>query len=114
MRISDWSSDVCSSDLARLGLLDSYAGLALPWGISVFAIFLFRQFFRSFPDEIIDAARLDGFGEFSIVWRIVLPSAWPAVAAFSIFSVVAHWNDLYWPLVVVTSTELMTERKRVV
>lgn len=94
--------------LAKLSLLDTYASLVLPWVISVFAIFLFRQFFKTFPDEIIDAARLDGFSELSIVWRIVMPSAWPAVAAFSIFSVVSHWNDLYWPFVVVTSPEMMT------
>lgn len=94
--------------IARLGLIDSYAALVLPWVISVFAIFLFRQFFVSFPDEILDAARLDGFSEISIVWRIMVPAAWPAIAAFSIFSVVAHWNDLYWPLVVVTSPEMMT------
>lgn len=94
--------------LARLGLLDSYPALVLPWAVSAFAIFLFRQVFRRFPDEIVDAARIDGFGEIAIAFRIALPSAWPAVAAFSIFSVVAHWNDLYWPMVVVTSTELMT------
>ena len=94
--------------IAELRLLDTYTALVLPFVISVFAIFLFRQFFKAFPDEIIDAARLDGFSELSIVWRIMLPSAWPAVAAFSIFSVVAHWNDLYWPLVVVTTPEMMT------
>ena len=94
--------------IARLQMLDSYTALVLPFAISVFAIFLFRQFFKAFPDEIIDAARLDGFSELSIVWRIMLPAAWPAVAAFSIFSVVAHWNDLYWPLIVVTSPEMMT------
>ncbi|MET3581467.1 multiple sugar transport system permease protein [Mesorhizobium robiniae] len=94
--------------IANLGLLDSYAALILPWAISVFAIFLFRQFFASFPDDVLDAARLDGFSEFSIVWRIVLPSAWPAIAAFSIFSIVSHWNDLYWPLVVITDPDLMT------
>jgi len=94
--------------LAKAGLLDSYGALVLPWIISVFAIFLFRQFFVTFPDEILDAARLDGFSEFSIAWRIILPTAWPAIAAFSIFSIVAHWNDLYWPLVVVTDPDLMT------
>jgi len=73
--------------LARLGLLDSYPALILPWAVSAFAIFLFRQVFRRFPDEIVDAARIDGFGEIAIAFRIALPSAWPAVAAFSIFSV---------------------------
>ncbi|TIX82691.1 MAG: carbohydrate ABC transporter permease [Mesorhizobium sp.] len=94
--------------LAKSGLLDSYAALVLPWIISVFAIFLFRQFFVTFPDEVLDAARLDGFSELSIAWRIMLPAAWPAVVSFSIFSIVAHWNDLYWPMVVITNPDMMT------
>ncbi|WP_394890161.1 carbohydrate ABC transporter permease [Mesorhizobium sp. AaZ16] len=94
--------------IAKSGLVNSYAALILPWIISVFAIFLFRQFFVTFPDEVLDAARLDGFSELSIAWRIMLPAAWPAVASFSIFSVVAHWNDLYWPLVVTTDPDMMT------
>ncbi|CDM60105.1 MULTISPECIES: carbohydrate ABC transporter permease [Rhizobium] len=94
--------------LAKSGLLNSYPALVLPWIISAFAIFLFRQFFVTFPDEVLDAARLDGFSELSIAWRIMLPAAWPAVAAFSIFSIVAHWNDLYWPLVVTTNPDMMT------
>lgn len=94
--------------LAALGLLNSYFALMFPFLLSVFAIFLFRQFFKSFPDEIINAARLDGFSEFEIVWRIVVPSAWPAIAAFAVFSFVAHWNDLYWPLIVITDTNMAT------
>lgn len=94
--------------LAYAGLLDTYTALVLPFIISGFAIFLFRQFFASYPDEVIDAARLDGFSELSIVWRLMLPAAWPAVAAFAVFSFVANWNDLYWPLVVITRPEMMT------
>jgi multiple sugar transport system permease protein len=86
---------------SKLGLLNTYAALILPFTISVFAIFLFRQFFRALPDELIHAARLDGIGEFEIVWRIILPNSWPAATAFAIFSVVAHWNDLFWPLIVI-------------
>jgi multiple sugar transport system permease protein len=93
---------------AHLGLLDTYSSLIIPFSISVFAIFLLRQFFKTFPDEIIDAARLDGFSEAGIVWRIILPSSWPAISAFAIFSVVSHWNDLYWPLIMVTTTEMAT------
>jgi multiple sugar transport system permease protein len=92
--------------LAFTGTLDSYFSLMLPFFLSVFAIFLFRQVFRSFPDDIIHAARLDGMGEMEILWRVVVPSASPAIAAFAVFSVTAHWNDLYWPLIVVTSPEL--------
>ena len=94
--------------LARLGLLNTYFAIMMPFFLSVFAIFLFRQFFKGYPDEIIHAARLDGMGEFEIVWRIVVPSAWPAIAAFAVFSFVAHWNDLYWPLIVVSDRNLAT------
>ncbi|MFN7903255.1 MAG: carbohydrate ABC transporter permease [bacterium] len=86
---------------SKMGLLNTYAALILPFTISVFAIFLFRQFFKALPDELVHAARLDGIGEFEIVWRVILPNAWPAATAFAIFSVVAHWNDLFWPLIVI-------------
>lgn len=94
--------------LHQFGLLDTYAALILPWIISTLGIFLMRQFFRAVPDELIDAARLDGLGEFEIIWRVMLPVAVPAIAAFGIFSVVAHWNDLFWPLIAVRSPELST------
>ena len=94
--------------LAQLGLLNTYFAIMMPFFLSVFAIFLFRQFFKGYPDEIIQAARLDGMSEFEIVWRIVVPSAWPAIAAFSVFSIVAHWNDLYWPLIVINDMNLAT------
>lgn len=86
---------------SQAGLLNTYAALILPFTISVFAVFLFRQFFRALPDELVHAARLDGMSELGIVWRVILPNAWPAATAFAIFSVVAHWNDLFWPLIVV-------------
>jgi multiple sugar transport system permease protein len=80
--------------------------MMVPFFVSVFAIFLFRQFFKGFPNDIIQAARLDGMSEFEIVWRIVVPSAWPAIAGFAVFSIVAHWNDLYWPLIVINNVRL--------
>lgn len=94
--------------LASAGLLNTYTALILPFIISAFAIFLFRQFFATYPDEVLDAARLDGFSELAIVWRLMIPAAWPAVAAFATISVIAHWNDLYWPLVVITDSDMMT------
>jgi len=92
----------------HLGLLNSYTALIAPFVCSVFAIFLFRQFFRAIPDDLINAARIDGMGEFSIVWRVILPNALPAATAFAIFSVVAHWNDLFWPLIVIQKGNLYT------
>lgn len=88
--------------LAKLGLTNSYAALVIPWTISVFGIFLMRQFFMTVPDDLIDAARMDGMSEFAIVWRVMLPVAVPALIAFAIFSVVAHWNDYFWPRIVIT------------
>ena len=87
-------------------LLDSYAALILPFATSAFGIFLFRQAIRAIPDETLHAARLDGCGEFALVWRMVLPQTWPNVGAFAVISVVAHWNDLYWPMIVIVSPEL--------
>jgi multiple sugar transport system permease protein len=91
----------------QLGILNTYAALILPFVVSPFGIFLFRQFFKSIPDDIVHAARLDGLSELAIVWRVMVPMATPAVMGFSIFSVVSHWNDLFWPLIAVRSNELM-------
>jgi multiple sugar transport system permease protein len=88
--------------LAKVGLTNTYAALIIPWTISVFGIFLMRQFFMTVPDDLIDAARMDGMTEFSIVWKVMLPTAIPALLAFAIFSVVAHWNDYFWPRIVIT------------
>jgi len=88
--------------LSKLGLTNTYAALVVPWTISVFGIFLMRQFFMTVPDDLIDAARMDGMTEFAIVWRVMLPTAIPALLAFAIFSIVAHWNDYFWPRIVVT------------
>jgi len=94
--------------LAKVGLTNTYAALIIPWTISVFGIFLMRQFFMTVPDDLIDAARMDGMSEFSIVWQVMLPTAIPALLAFGIFSVVAHWNDYYWPRVVITGNKDLT------
>ncbi|ESY86250.1 sugar ABC transporter permease [Mesorhizobium sp. LNHC220B00] len=92
----------------RMSLINSYTSLVAPFTISVFAIFMFLQFFRAMPDDLIHAARLDGMSELGIVARVIVPNAWPAVNAFAIFSVVAHWNDLYWPLIVVSKQAYAT------
>lgn len=93
---------------SSLGLLNTYFALCFPFMLSVFGIFLFRQFIKTFPTEIIQAARVDGFSEIEIVTRIIVPSLKPAIAAFAVFSITAHWNDLYWPLIVTTSPDHAT------
>jgi multiple sugar transport system permease protein len=88
--------------LSKVGLANTYASLIIPWTISVFGIFLMRQFFMTVPDDLIDAARMDGMSEFGIIWKVMLPTAIPALLAFAIFSVVAHWNDYFWPRIIIT------------
>jgi multiple sugar transport system permease protein len=94
--------------LHHAGLLNTLSALIVPFTISAFGIFLMRQFFRTVPDDLIHAARLDGMSELELVWRVMLPTAIPALFAFSIFSVVWHWNDYFWPLLVISSPELAT------
>jgi multiple sugar transport system permease protein len=90
-----------------LGILDTYGALILPFAVSPFGIFLFRQFFKTIPDDVVHAARLDGVSEAGIVFTIMLPMALPAVIAFATISIAAHWNDLFWPLIAVNSEQLM-------
>jgi multiple sugar transport system permease protein len=92
----------------QFGLIDTYAALIIPSSISVFGIFLMRQFFRQVPDDLIHAARIDGLNEFAIVWRIMVPSAMPALIAFAVLSLVWNWNEYFWPLIAIQSTHLMT------
>ncbi|QPM90986.1 carbohydrate ABC transporter permease [Pseudooceanicola algae] len=94
--------------LARLGWLNSYAALILPFTATAFGLFLLRQAFGRIPGELIDAARVDGLSEMAIAWRIAFPLAMPTVIAFAIFSVTAHWNDLFWPMIATTDPQLAT------
>ena len=92
----------------QLDLLNTYAGIILPSTISVFGIFMMRQFFRTVPNDLIAAARMDGLGEFAIVWRIMLPTAMPALTAFACLSFIWNWNEFFWPFLVVQDEALMT------
>ncbi len=100
--------------LYGLGLLDTYTALIAPFVFSAFGIFLLRQYIMTIPDDLIHAGRLDGMSELAIMWRIVVPAAAPAIVAFSVFSVIVHWNDLFWPLIVVSTPELATPPRGVV
>jgi len=94
--------------LAQVRMLDSYTALIAPFAASVFGIFLFRQAFAALPTEVFEAARVDGLSEPAIVWRIAFPLALPAATAFALFSIVAHWNDLFWPLIATSNPALAT------
>lgn len=87
---------------------DSYWGIMFPGVISAFGVFLMRQFFTGVPNDLIDAARLDGFSEFRIFWKIAIPQVKPAVAALCIFTFLGNWNAYIWPLIVTRSEEMRT------
>lgn len=93
---------------AGLGILNTYTALIVPFMATAFGLFLLRQAFAQIPGELIAAARVDGMSEMGIAWRIAFPLGLPTVIAFSIFSVTAHWNDLFWPLIATTSPDLAT------
>jgi multiple sugar transport system permease protein len=94
--------------VANLGLVNTHAGLILPFLAGAFGVFLMRQFIGGIPDELIDAARVDGAGEHYIFWRIVMPLCGPAIATLTILTFLASWNSFLWPLVVATSDEMYT------
>ncbi len=90
------------------GWLDSYYGLIVPGVASAFGIFLMRQFMLSVPDEILDAARIDGCSEFGLFLKIALPLSKPALASLAIFTFNHSWNSFLWPLIVTRSPEIRT------
>ncbi|MEV6347505.1 carbohydrate ABC transporter permease [Actinoplanes sp. NPDC051851] len=94
--------------VARLHLVDTYAGLILPFLTSPTGVFLMRQYMRSIPDEMIEAARIDGAGELRIFARVVLPLCGPPLATLGILQFLASWNNFLWPLVVAQSRDRYT------
>ncbi len=87
----------------HLGLLDSYAGLILPFGASSAAIFLFRQAFLQLPESFWDVARLEGANVFQFLWRVAVPTARPAVATVVLLTFISSWNQFQWPLIMTSS-----------
>ncbi|WP_332628525.1 carbohydrate ABC transporter permease [Halalkalibacter flavus] len=94
--------------MAALGWLNTYQALILPNLAYPFAIFLMRQNMLAFPTALMEAARIDGAGEWKIFWKIVLPSMKPALAATAIFLFMFQWNNFLWPLVAVNTTDMYT------
>ncbi|MEV0720437.1 carbohydrate ABC transporter permease [Asanoa sp. NPDC050611] len=94
--------------VSNMGLTNSYAGLILPFLVGPFGVFLMRQFLQSIPDDLIEAARVDGAGEFRIFWRVVLPLCRPALATLGILTFLASWNNFLWPLVVASTEDKYT------
>ena len=94
--------------MRQLHLSDSYAALILPFISGGFGTFLMRQYISAIPNELIDAARVDGASEWTIYTRIVLPLCGPALAALTVLSALWRWNDVIWPLLVLSDRNLYT------
>jgi multiple sugar transport system permease protein len=94
--------------LRELGVVNTYWGVILPGLASVFGIFLVRQFALAIPDELLDAARVDGASEAWIYWRVVLPLLKPILVTLALFTFMGVWNDFMWPLIILTDADLYT------
>ena len=94
--------------VANMGLVNTHAGLILPSLVGAFGVFLMRQFIGGIPDELLDAARVDGAGEHYIFWRIVMPLCGPAIATLTILTFLGSWNSFLWPLVVANTEDMYT------
>jgi multiple sugar transport system permease protein len=92
----------------ELGWLDSYQGLIVPNLVTAFGVFLMRQFIMTIPDELIDAARIDGAGELWIFWRIIVPLVKPALSALGIFAFIYQWENFLWPLLILQTPSMFT------
>lgn len=92
----------------RLGWINTYRGLTVPFMTSVFATFFLRQFFFTIPRELDDAARIDGCGRVRFLLQIMLPLSRPALAAITLFIFLGHWDDYLWPLIITNSTHMRT------
>jgi multiple sugar transport system permease protein len=94
--------------IRELGLVNTYAAVLIPYLASVFGMFLVRQYALGIPDDLLDAARVDGAGEARIFFRIVLPTIRPVLAALATFTFLTAWNDFLWPLIVLTDSSMYT------
>jgi multiple sugar transport system permease protein len=94
--------------LKQVGLVNSYAGVLIPAMANVFGIFLVRQYALGIPDEILEAARIDGAGEWRIFWSVVLPVLRPILVTLAIFAFLASWNDFLWPLIILADDNRQT------
>ena len=109
MLVPAWSTIIAIYVLTlRMGLHDTYWALILPVLASPLALFLFRQFAMTLPEELFQAARIDGAHELQLWWLITLPLSKPVLATLAIFTFVTHWNDFLWPLLVLNKPQIYT------
>jgi multiple sugar transport system permease protein len=91
-----------------VGLMNSYAGIVFPHLVTVYGIFIFRQFFLGFPKELEDAARIDGASRLRIYWSLLMPNSAPVIGTMGLFAFLWAWNDLLWPVIVVKENSMKT------
>jgi multiple sugar transport system permease protein len=94
--------------LKHLGLVNSYGGVIVPALASIFAIFVVRQYALTVPDDLLEAARIDGASEFRIFCSVIVPLLRPFVVTLAVFTALGTWNDFMWPLIVLNDSELYT------
>ncbi|MBN8882323.1 MAG: carbohydrate ABC transporter permease [Salana multivorans] len=94
--------------MRNLGWTNSYLGLIVPWAFTAFGTFLLRQFFLTVPEELEDAARIDGASRWRMFVRIVLPMATPAMGTLAVFTFIGYWNSFLWPLLIVSDVRMAT------
>jgi len=94
--------------MAKVEWLNTYQAMIVPFLLTPFGIFMMRQFMTGLPTEYIDSARIDGASEISVIWRIVFPLVKEPAAALAIFVFIMHWNELFWPLLVLRQREMFT------
>jgi multiple sugar transport system permease protein len=94
--------------LKELGLVNSYGGVIVPAMAGIFGIFLVRQYALSVPDELLEAARMDGASELRIFWSVVIPLLKPIIVTLAVFTLLGTWNDFMWPLIVLADQRLYT------
>ncbi len=94
--------------LNKMGLVNTYWGILIPGMASIFGIFLIRQYALSIPDSLIEAARMDGAGDFEIYWRVMIPLFRPVLVTLGLFTFMGTWNDFLWPLIVMTDDSMYT------
>jgi ABC-type glycerol-3-phosphate transport system permease component len=95
-------------EVSRLKMINSYAGLIIPFMAPALGIFLMKQFISAIPNELLDSARIDGCSEFGIYWNIILPLERPAMGTLAIITALGSWNSFIWPLVIIRSETMMT------
>ena len=94
--------------MVKFHWIDTYLALIVPYLINSLGIIMFRQYFKSIPQSLIDAARIDGCSELQIIFRILWPNSVPALVTVGIITFMASWNEVLWPIIVIRDTNLMT------